>query len=62
MNVEFQGHEQLCQSGAHATHPLARLAERLPLSFLLAGMSLPRCHFVADTHPDAPSGASNCGF
>jgi hypothetical protein len=48
--------------GEYATHPLTRPAKRLPLSLLLAGMSLPRRRFVAATRLNAPSGASNCGF
>jgi len=62
MNIELRGHAHPHLSGEDATCPLVCLAERLPLSFLLAGMSLPRRHFAADTHPDAPSGASNYGF
>jgi len=46
----------------NATHPLARLCERLPLSLLLAGTCLRRRRFAAFTHPDTPSGASNYGF
>jgi hypothetical protein len=49
------------QAGA-ATHPPARLATRLPLSFVVAGPSLLPPHFAAVTCPDAPSGASNYGF
>jgi hypothetical protein len=59
MNIELLAFAQLYPLGATATHPLARLAVRLPLSFLVAGPGLPPPHFAATTHPDAPSGASN---
>jgi hypothetical protein len=43
--------------GESATHPLARLVERLPLSLVVAGTGLPPPRFAADTRPDAPSSA-----
>jgi hypothetical protein len=51
----------------YAAHPLADLGVRLPLLRLpllrlLAGMSLRRRCFAADTRPNAPSDAPNCGF
>jgi hypothetical protein len=46
----------------YAAHPLAHLGVRLPLLRLLAGMSLRRRCFAADTRPNAPSDAPNCGF
>jgi len=48
--------------GTYATHPLARLVERRPLSLVVAGIGLLPPRFAAVTHPDAPSGASNHGF
>jgi hypothetical protein len=48
--------------GEFATHPLIRLVARLPLSLVVAGISLPPPHFVTVTRPDVPSGASNRGF
>jgi len=47
--------------GDFATHPLARLVTRLPLSLVVAGNGLLPPHFAAATCPDAPSGASNHG-
>ena len=40
----------------------AAKAATTPLSLLLAYPGRPRRRFAADTRPDAPSGASNCGF
>ena len=48
--------------GESATHPLPRPVGRLALSLRLAGISLPRCRFAPATRPNAPAGASNCGF
>ncbi len=62
MNTEFSVFDGVHRSGDTATHPLARLDVRLPLSRLLAGHGLRRRCFAADTRPNAPSGASNCGF
>ncbi|MFH1818566.1 MAG: hypothetical protein ABIK08_02245 [Pseudomonadota bacterium] len=45
-----------------ATHPLARLVMRLPLSLVVAGLGLLPPHFAAATRPDAQSGTSNYGF
>jgi len=45
----------------NATHPLARPVVRLPLSLLLAYRGSLRRRFVADTRPNAPSGASDYG-
>jgi hypothetical protein len=39
-----------------------KLIPRLPLSLLLAYPGRPRRRSAADTRPDAPLGASNCGF
>jgi len=62
MNTECPTFNWIYLSDYAATHPLARPVGRLPLSRLVAGLGLlPRC-FAAATHPDAPSGASNCGF
>ncbi|MEQ1592844.1 MAG: hypothetical protein ABL892_10700 [Thiobacillaceae bacterium] len=46
----------------HATHPMARLTTCLPLSLVVAGISLLPSRFAAVTRPDAPSSASNHGF
>ena len=62
MNTEFFAFDHAHRLGETATHPLARLVVRLPLSRLVAGPGLPPRCFAAATHPDAPSGASNCGF
>jgi len=40
----------------------AAKAATTPLSLILAYPGRPRRRFAADTRPDAPSGASNCGF
>ena len=40
----------------------AAKAATTPLSLLLAYPGRLRRRFAADTRPDAPSGASNCGF
>ena len=62
MNTTFYAFVHVHLLGDTATHPLARLVTRLPLSRLVAGPGLPPRCFVADTRSDAPSGASNCGF
>jgi hypothetical protein len=62
MNTEFVAFDQPHHLGEIATHPLARLFARLPLSLLLAYPGRPRRRFAADTRPDAPSGASNRRF
>ena len=62
MNTEFIASDHVHHLGETATHPLARLLVRLPLSRLLAGPGPQRRCFAADTRSDAPSGASNCGF
>jgi hypothetical protein len=62
MNTEFSAFDQVFPLGDSATHPLVRLATRLPLSLLIAGLGLLLRRFAATTHPDAPSGASNYGF
>ncbi|MHB1052636.1 MAG: hypothetical protein ACYCZT_06150 [Thiobacillus sp.] len=62
MNTGFVAFDRPHHPGETATHPLARLAARLPLSLLLAYPGRPRRRFAADTRPDAPSVASNCGF
>ena len=62
MNTNFSAFGLIHHQGESATHPLTRLAVRLPLSLLLAGPCLRRRRFVAATPQDAPSGASNCGF
>jgi hypothetical protein len=62
MDIGLLISECVYQQGASATHPLARLVERLPLSLVVAGNGLLPPRFAAGTHPDAPSGASNHGF
>ncbi|WP_310447010.1 hypothetical protein [Thiobacillus sp.] len=62
MNTEFFASDQIHHLGESATHPLARLLVRLPLSRLVAGPGLPPRCFAADTRSNAPSGAFNCGF
>ena len=61
MNISFSAFDAYLQ-GESATHPLARLVVRLPLSLVVAGPGLPPPRFAADTRPGAPSSASNCGF
>jgi len=62
MNIDFLAFDSLHHLGESATHPLIRLVVRLPLSLLVAGPGLPPRRFAPDTRPNAPSGASNCGF
>ncbi|MEQ1663157.1 MAG: hypothetical protein ABL877_10735 [Thiobacillus sp.] len=62
MNTEFSSFDHVHPLGEIATHPMARLLVRLPLSRLVAGPGLPPRCFAAVTRSDAPSGASNCGF
>ncbi|MFZ5576042.1 MAG: hypothetical protein ACOY5S_12685 [Pseudomonadota bacterium] len=62
MNTNILAFDAIHLLGDFATHPLARPVARLPLSRLLAGPGLRRRCFAADTRPDVPSGASNCGF
>ena len=62
MNIDFLAFDSLHHMGERATHPLVRLGVRLPLSLLVAGPGLPPRRFAAATRPNAPSGASNCGF
>jgi len=62
MNTEFSPIYWVHLSGYTATRLLARPVVRLPLSRLVAGPGLPPRCFAAATRPDAPSGASNCGF
>jgi hypothetical protein len=45
-----------------ATHPLLRQVTSLPLSLVVAGISLPPPRFAAATRPDAPSNASSHRF
>jgi len=59
MNIELSRFFDLHQSGESAKRPLARPDDRLALSLLLAGMSLPRRRFAPTSRPNAPSGASN---
>jgi hypothetical protein len=59
MNIDLHAFVHAHLLNEHATHPLAHLDVRLPLSRLVADPGLlPRC-FAADTRPDAPSDASN---
>lgn len=62
MNTDFSAFDWIHRQGESATHPLARLVVRLPLSLIVAGPGLPPPRFAAPTRPDAPSSASNCGF
>jgi hypothetical protein len=62
MSTESCSFDDRYRSGESATHPLARPDGRPALSLLLAGMSLRRRRFAPATRPNAPSGASNCGF
>lgn len=62
MIIGFSAFDHIHREGAPATHPLARLSARQPLSLVVAGPGLPPPRFAATTHPDAPSGASNYGF
>ncbi len=62
MNISFSAFDHAHLVGEFTTHPLARLVARLPLSLVVAGPGLPPPRFVADTRPDAPSSAPNCGF
>jgi len=62
MNIGFFAFDHIHHQIKSATHPLIRLAARLPLSLVVAGPGLPPPRFAAATRPDAPSGASNYGF
>ena len=68
MNTEYSAFVRIHLLGDIATRPLVfmpfrvRLVARLPLSRLVAGPGLPPRCFAAATRPNAPSGASNCGF
>jgi hypothetical protein len=62
MDIGFSAFDHAHLLGESATHPLARLVARLPLSLVVAGPGLPPSRFAAYTRPDAPSSASNCGF
>jgi hypothetical protein len=62
MNIDFLAFDHAHRLGEFATHSLARLVVRLPVSLVVAGPGLPPPRFVADTRPDAPSSAPNCGF
>jgi len=62
MNIDTSTCDRTHRQMEAATHPPARLATRLPLSFVVAGHGLLPPHFAAVTCPDAPSGASNYGF
>jgi hypothetical protein len=75
MNTQFFSIGYAHPNGETATHPLAHPGERLALSLLLAGTSLPRPQgipipatqgpyrrFVPDTRPNAPTGVFNYGF
>jgi hypothetical protein len=62
MNIGFSAFDPTHLKGESATHPLARLVVRLPLSLVVAGPGLPPPRFAAATRSDAPSSASNCGF
>lgn len=62
MNPGFLTFGRVLLGAWSATHPLARLDTRLPLSLVVTdpGLSPPR--FAAGTRPDVPSGAPNPGF
>jgi len=62
MNAAPFAFDQIHLLGESATHSLARLGARLPLSLVVAGISLLPPRFATATRPDAPSSASNCGF
>jgi len=87
MDMDCSTFDYVVWQGDSATHPLAfmpfrvRQIMRLPLSLVVAGMSLLPTRrgqavavkplkrqqrrsplFAASARPDAPSGASNCGF
>jgi len=62
MDMDFSAIECVSRQAGGATHPLARQVMRLPLSLVVAGIGLLPPRFAASARPDAPSGASNCGF
>ncbi|NDP47373.1 MAG: hypothetical protein GZ085_03080 [Sulfuriferula multivorans] len=62
MDIGFFAFDHAHRKGEFATHPLTRQGMRLPLSLVVAGPGLPPHRFAPATCPDAPSGASNCGF
>jgi hypothetical protein len=62
MNTDSSAFVRDHRQAEFATHPLAHLAARLPLSLVVAGPGLPPPRFAAGTRPDAPSATSNCGF
>ena len=77
-SVAFDRPHHLGETATHPlARPVARLplypqgvgrirkaakAATTPLSLILAYPGRLRRRFAADTRPDAPSGASNCGF
>jgi hypothetical protein len=62
MNIGLSAFDQIFHPAGIAAHPLACLATRLPLSLVVAGISLPPPRFVAVTRPDTPSSVPNHGF
>ncbi|MGK2953635.1 MAG: hypothetical protein ACSLEZ_14800 [Thiobacillus sp.] len=62
MNTGFSAFDSPHHFGDFATRLLVRPVARLPLSLVVAGPGLPPPRFAATTRPDAPLGASNCGF
>jgi hypothetical protein len=62
MDIGMSAFDHIQLQAKYATHPLARLATRLPLSLVVAGPGLPPPRFAAATCPIAPSSASNHGF
>jgi len=59
MDIASSAFANARQPGESAACPLAHPAERLLLSLVVAGMSLPPPRFAAVTRLDAPSGALN---
>jgi len=52
MDIRFSAFDHAYQPGDSATHPLTRLGGRLPLSLVVAGMSLPPPRFaLKDSDP-----------
>jgi hypothetical protein len=69
MRTKCPDFDSIYQQGESATHPLARLVMRLPLSLVVALKDSDplwaEAHvesYAAVTRPDAPSGASSYGF
>jgi len=62
MNISLSAFDHISHPTGAASRPLARLVARLPLSLVVAGISLPPSRFAAVTRPAAPSSMTNHGY